>query len=90
MESSITVNTGKFTAAGGTDKPFAIIPQAAASGRHCNTAASIWHLPSEILLLIFLSTRWADKSGRGFGWIAVSQVCRHWRNPAIGYPRLWA
>ena len=58
------------------------------------------HLVPELLTDIMLQVMIAangwlfndsfDLDGQYYRWMAVAQVCQHWRRVAIGYPRLWA
>ncbi|KAF5325422.1 hypothetical protein D9619_010026 [Psilocybe cf. subviscida] len=53
-----------------------------------NELASVFKLPDDILLHIFLILR--DSSGRHLrGWHQVTHTCRYWRGVAIGSPLLW-
>ncbi len=51
-----------------------------------NTTAPANHLPSELVVKVLTSgawTRWQDL-------VALTHICQHWRNVALGTPQLWA
>ncbi|KAI0051988.1 hypothetical protein FA95DRAFT_1451575, partial [Auriscalpium vulgare] len=66
-----------------------------------NNCLTIVRLPPEILTIIFMHVSppevrcdwadrvWVDESLADIGWIAITHVCRRWRQVAIGYPLLW-
>ncbi|KAI0045060.1 hypothetical protein FA95DRAFT_1456890, partial [Auriscalpium vulgare] len=65
-----------------------------------NTFAPVASLPPEVLAEIFTclsaidlpsnplaQNPWSDPH---YGWLAVTFVCRHWRQIALQHARLWA
>ena len=54
-----------------------------------NTLAPISCLPPETLATIF-SFLSPDEGDFHLDWICFSRVCRHWRETALNYPRLWS
>ncbi|TFK60890.1 hypothetical protein BDN72DRAFT_850181 [Pluteus cervinus] len=55
-----------------------------------NTFTLTYRLPPEVLTRIFLQcTSWPDQY-KALRWIGITHVSQHWRNVAIGSPRLWS
>ncbi|KII87389.1 hypothetical protein PLICRDRAFT_163487 [Plicaturopsis crispa FD-325 SS-3] len=55
-----------------------------------NDFALTARLPPEVLSEIFDWYRALDVLESTYKWIEVTHVCRHWRNVALGCPRLWS
>ncbi|KII87403.1 hypothetical protein PLICRDRAFT_177156 [Plicaturopsis crispa FD-325 SS-3] len=55
-----------------------------------NSFALTSRLPPEVLSEIFMFCRGDDFSIYALRWIAVTHVCRGWRDVALNFPRLWS
>ncbi|OCH95158.1 hypothetical protein OBBRIDRAFT_884226 [Obba rivulosa] len=65
-----------------------------------NAFSPTYHLPQELLAEIFIhyvedaiSPAGQDERRpvvKRYRWIRITHICRHWRNVALSYPRLWS
>jgi hypothetical protein len=53
-------------------------------------APLIFHLPPEIMDLIFSFLYLAPVSKSRLGWLNIAHVCHHWRDIALNQPRFWS
>ena len=51
-----------------------------------NAAAPANHLPAELVIKILTSGAWKD----WWELVALTHICQHWRQVALGTPQLWA
>ncbi|PIL25489.1 hypothetical protein GSI_13379 [Ganoderma sinense ZZ0214-1] len=82
--------TANVESDGGTSESSAIVTTSAApvvSLRTAfNAAAPANHLPTELVIKVLTSGAWKD----WWELVALTHICQHWRNVALGTPQLWA